>query len=234
MTSARGTDDVCVVVPMYNEATVIGSVLTQLTSAFARVVCVDDGSADASADIAAAHGALVVRHPDNLGQGAAIQTGLDFALLDPRVAFVVTFDADGQHSVDDALAMVETARTTGVDVVLGSRFLEAARDDMPWSRRLVLRAAILFTRRISRLPVTDTHNGLRVLSRRAVESVNITMSGMAHASEILDQVGRRRLSFVEHATVVAYSDYSRAKGQSNVNSVNIFMDVLGYVLRGRS
>jgi glycosyltransferase involved in cell wall biosynthesis len=230
----RQGDDVCVVVPMYNEARVISSVLTQLRSAFDCVVCVDDGSADTSADLAEAQGAFVVRHPDNLGQGAAIQTGIDFALLDPGVKYLVTFDADGQHSVEDAVAMVGRARTAGIDVVLGSRFLHASDDEMPWSRRVLLRAAILFTRRISRLNVTDTHNGLRVLSRRAAESLNITMSGMAHASEILDQVGRRGLSFVEHSTSVAYSDYSRAKGQRNVNSVNIFMDVLGYVLRGRT
>lgn len=217
---------------MHNEAAVIHQVLHELRSQFRRIVCVDDGSADECGRIAAAFGAQVVRHPVNLGQGAAIQTGIDFALRDPQVKYVVTFDADGQHRPEDAAAMVSTARTTGVNVVLGSRFLETHdAAQVPAVRRAVLRAAVAFTRITAGLRVTDTHNGLRVLDRVAANELSITMSGMAHASEILFQIARSGVSYVEHPVTIEYTDYSRAKGQSSINAVNIVFDVIAHRLR---
>src|SRR5690348_1392691 len=115
---------------MFNEAAVIGDVVSGLQSAFHHVICVDDGSTDTSGELAAAAGATVVTHPANLGQGAALQSGITFALDRPRTQFVVTFDADGQHRVADANRMVGVARASGVEVVLGSRFLESSPTGM--------------------------------------------------------------------------------------------------------
>lgn len=221
-----------VVVPMFNEATSIGSVVAELRLAFDRVVCVDDGSDDGSADVAALAGATVVRHPVNLGQGAALQTGFTFALNDPDVSHIVTFDADGQHRTDDAVAMVEIARRERVDVVLGSRFLTASDAAVPRSRRLVLRAATRFTRATTGLDLTDTHNGLRVLSRHAAESLNLTLNGMAHASQLLSQVAASKLTYVEAPVTIAYTEYSQARGQSNINGLNIAFDLALERLRG--
>src|SRR5690349_2509443 len=108
---------------MYDEASSVGQVVRDLRVAFDKVVCVDDGSSDDCARVADEAGATVVRHPVNLGQGAALQTGFPQARRDPDVAWVVTFDSDGQHRRADAEAMVALARREGVDVVLGSRFL---------------------------------------------------------------------------------------------------------------
>lgn len=227
-----GHDGVCVVVPMFNEATSIGAVVSELRHTFPRIVCVDDGSSDDSAAVAAGAGATVVRHPANLGQGAALQTGFAFALLDPATTHVVTFDADGQHRVQDALAMLDVARVAGVDVVLGSRFLEDTPVDVPWLRRQVLRAATWFTRATTGLALTDTHNGLRVLSRRGVEVLDLTLNGMAHASQLLSQVAAHRLSYVEVPVTIEYTEYSRARGQSNVNALNIAFDLALERLRG--
>lgn len=226
------SDDVCVVVPMFNEATSIGSVITELRRRFSRIVCVDDGSSDDSAEVALAAGATVLRHPANLGQGAALQTGFEFALTDPAVVHVVTFDADGQHRVEDAISMLETARREQVDVVLGSRFLGTAPAAAPLLRRLVLRAATRFTRLSTGLDLTDTHNGLRVLSRRAVEAMDLTLDGMAHASQLLSRVARHRLTYVEAPVTIAYTEYSRARGQSNANALNIVFDLTLERLRG--
>ncbi len=224
--------DVCVVVPMHNEAGVIHQVLHELRGTFARIVCVDDGSTDDCARIAAAMGASVVRHPVNLGQGAALQTGFDWALQRPEIGYLVTFDADGQHRVVDAVAMLEHARRTGANVVLGSRFLHASgAEQVPRSRRLVLRAAVAFTRLTAGIRVSDTHNGLRVLDREAASRMSITMAGMAHASEMLFQVAQLGLRFVEHPVTVEYTTYSKAKGQSNLNAVNIAFDVIAHRLR---
>src|SRR5690606_9618855 len=107
----------------YHEGTVIGSVVRGLREHIPHVVCVDDGSTDNSVEEARAAGAIVVEHPINLGQGASLQTGFEFALSDPLMTEVLTFDADGQHQVDDAVQMVELLRNERLDVVIGSRFL---------------------------------------------------------------------------------------------------------------
>jgi glycosyltransferase involved in cell wall biosynthesis len=214
-----------VVVPAFNEAARVASVVADLRSHFDTVVVVDDGSADATAGLARAAGARVVRHPGNLGQGAALQTGFAFALTDPAMQHVITFDSDGQHRVEDAVALLAVAREAGVDVVLGSRFLAPETVAVPRVRRAVLRAGIAFTRATTRLPVTDTHNGLRVLNRRAVEAIDLTLSDMAHASQLLGLIARRGLTWTEAPVVIDYADETRRRGQSNVNALNIVFDL---------
>lgn len=216
--------DVTVVVPAFNEEARVASVVSGLREEFGTVVVVDDGSSDRTADLARAAGARVVSHPSNLGQGAALQTGFAYALTDPGMRFVVTFDSDGQHRVADALSLLATARHTGVDVVLGSRFL-TPENDVPRVRRAVLRAGVAFTRVTTRLRVTDTHNGLRVLSRHAVQQIDLTLSDMAHASQLLGLIARRSLSWTEAPVVIDYADESRRRGQSNVNALNIVFDL---------
>ena len=232
MNQPPGNDDVCVVVPMFNEATSVGTVVRDLRWSFSHVVCVDDGSTDDSARVAAEAGATVVRHPVNLGQGAALQTGFAYALRDPDVAWIVTFDSDGQHRRVDAEAMVNTARHDAVDIVLGSRFLSRADVTVPPLRRLVLGAATRFTRATTGLDLTDAHNGLRVLSRRAAEVMDLTLDGMAHASQLLSRVAQHELTYVEAPVTIAYTDYSRSRGQSNVNALNIAFDLALERLRG--
>lgn len=140
------------------------------------------------------------------------------------------FSTDGQHRVSDAVALVDRARCEGVDVVLGSRFLGEG-SDVPRSRRALLRGAVYFTRVTSGLALSDAHNGLRAFSRRAASQIHITLNGMAHASEILDQIAAHRLSWVEHPVTIDYTDYSRGKGQSNINAINISWDLIGRRLR---
>lgn len=223
-------DDVCVIVPVYDEQQTIAATVSDLRLAFAHVVCVDDGSTDGSGDLAAAAGATVLRHVVNLGQGAALQTGFDHALRHTDAAWVVTFDADGQHLVADAERMVEHARATGVDVVLASRFT-GTTEGMPLLRELVLRAGVTFTRLTSGLRVTDTHNGLRVLNRKALETIRLELPRMAYASELLNAIVPAGLRYDEVPTTVLYTTYSRAKGQRNVNSLNILYDLAARRLR---
>jgi glycosyltransferase involved in cell wall biosynthesis len=217
-------EHVCVVVPAFNESQVIAKTVSDLRKVFGRIVVVDDGSTDDTAELAFAAGATVVRHALNRGQGAALQTGFDFFLNQTPADLCVTFDGDGQHSVDDARAMVEVAVRQGLDVVLASRFL-GRTEDMPASRRLVLRAAIRFSRIATRLPLTDTHNGLRVLSRTALRKVRLTHDRMAYATELEAAIRRHRLSWAEVPTTVVYTDYSRTKGQANSNAINILFDL---------
>jgi glycosyltransferase involved in cell wall biosynthesis len=218
-------NDTWVIIPLYNEAQVIGDVVAEVRTAFPQVVCVDDGSTDRSAEAAAKAGARVVRHPLNLGQGAALQTGFEYALSDPLMQYVLTFDADGQHQLADALGMVERLRAGEADVVFGSRFLDE-RTKPSLAKRAVLRAAIGYTNMTTHTRLTDAHNGLRAMRRSVVEQLDITQNRMAHASELVAQIGASKASYVEHPVHILYTDYSKAKGQSLWNSINILADLM--------
>src|ERR1700716_3890531 len=134
--------DVWIVVPAFNEASVIGDVISDVHSVFHHVVCVDDGSRDDTGDMALRSGAHVVRHPVNLGQGAAIQTGVEYARRQPGAKVFATFDADGQHRVKDVIRMIDRLSTEDVDLVIGTRFADAGVASLtPILKRLVLRSA---------------------------------------------------------------------------------------------
>jgi glycosyltransferase involved in cell wall biosynthesis len=216
-----------VVVAAYNEERRLGKTLGGLCAVCPNVIVVDDGSADGTERVALEHPVWVLRHVVNCGQGAALQTGIDFALRQ-GAEVVVTFDADGQHAADEIARLAEPVLSGRADVALGSRFL-GRTVGMPWGRRLVLKGAVLFTRVFSRVRVTDAHNGFRALSRKAAQSIRITHNRMAHASEILDQVRQRGLSFCEVPVTVHYTDETMAKGQSSWNSLKI----VGQLLLGR-
>lgn len=213
------------VVPLYNEGEVIRGVMEQARATFPNIVCVNDGSGDDSASEALAAGVHLVEHPINLGQGAALRTGLDYAFAQPGAEYFVTFDSDGQHRVVDAQAMVVRLANEPLDVVIGSRFLDS-RTNPGVLKRVVLKLAVVFQRITSGVNLTDAHNGLRALNRRAAASIAINQNRMAHASEIVNEIGLNKLRYAEEPVHIIYTDYSRAKGQSLWNSVNILSDLL--------
>lgn len=220
----RRNEDVWVVIPVFNEVPVLESVVRQVLTVFPNVVCVDDGSVDGSAEAVLRTGAHLVRHPVNLGQGAALQTGLTYAKAQPGAQYFVTYDADGQHRIEDAAAMVDLARSGAADVVLGTRFADQA-DSVPLLKRLVLRLAVLLSPAGRKLHLTDAHNGLRVFTRPVADNLQITMNGMAHASEIISYLGRSKWRVREIPVSIRYTEYSRSKGQSLLNGVNILFDL---------
>jgi polyprenyl-phospho-N-acetylgalactosaminyl synthase len=209
-----------IVVAAYNEAGRLGSTLAELMPVYPDVVVVDDGSRDDTAAVALHAGAWVLRHPINRGQGAALQTGIAFALGNGANA-IVTFDADGQHDPADIPALLAPVMAGDADVALGSRFLGRDAIGMPASRRILLKLAVLFTRVVSRIEVTDTHNGLRAFSREAAEALRINQDRMAHASEILDEVRRNGFRYQEVPVTVRYTAGTLAKGQSSWNAVRV-------------
>lgn len=217
--------DVWIVIPLFNEATVISTVIADLQQTFTNIVCVDDGSTDDSAAVAEAAGARVIRHPHNLGQGAALQTGISYARAQPGAEYLVTFDADGQHRVVDAIAMLELARHDDAAIIFGSRFLDD-RTKPGLAKKVVLKTAVAVTNLSTGLKLTDAHNGLRVLRVDAANAVNLKQDRMAHASEIVVQLGRSGLAWREFPVEVLYTDYSKAKGQSLLNSINILVDLI--------
>jgi glycosyltransferase involved in cell wall biosynthesis len=218
------SEAVFAVVPAYNEAQVLGESVRALTSADLRVVVVDDGSTDETAAVARAAGATVLRHAINRGQGAALQTGIAYALR-RGAEQIVTFDADGQHGAEAVPQLLQPLLEGRADVVLGSRFLDG-QTRVPMFRRFTLKAAIVFTRAMTGMRITDTHNGLRALSRRAAQCIALRQDRMAHASEILDQIAAARLRYIEVPVHIRYSDYSRRKGQGSLGAFRVALDYL--------
>jgi polyprenyl-phospho-N-acetylgalactosaminyl synthase len=212
-----------VVIPAFNERPVISRVVSEVKRAGYAVVVVDDGSSDATAEEARAAGAAVITHPFNLGQGAALQTGIDYAVA-AGAEVIVTFDADGQHRVSDIAHLAEALVEERADFALGSRFLGQA-PNLPPLRRLLLHAATAFTRLTTGLQVTDTHNGLRAMTRRAAVGIRLRQNRMAHASELLGQIAASGLHYVERPVTIEYTAYSLAKGQSLGDAVLILLDL---------
>ena len=213
---------VWVVIAAFNEAKVIAGVVGDVTRRGYPVVVVDDGSSDDTAERASS-ASTVVRHPINLGQGAALQTGIECA-LQQGADVVVTFDADGQHRSADIEALVAALREARADFALGSRFL-GRPIALPAARRLLLRAATLFTQLTTGLRLTDTHNGLRAMTRRGACRIRLRQNRMAHASEILAQIAASGLAYVEVPVRIEYTAYSLAKGQRLGDALAILLDL---------
>jgi glycosyltransferase involved in cell wall biosynthesis len=184
---------------------------------------VDDGSSDQTGEVARQAGAVVLRHPINLGQGAGLQTGITFA-LSQGADYVVTFDGDGQHRAHDIASLLYALDEHGADFALGSRFLRTGVR-LPPARRLLLKLAVWFTRLTTGMQVTDTHNGLRAMTRRGAAAIALRQNRMAHASEILHQIAESKLKYIEVPVTVDYTAYSLSKGQTLGDALLILTDL---------
>lgn len=221
-----------IVIAAYNEASQLGSVLEKLPIELLGIekivtVVVDDGSKDTTAAIAADKGAIVLRHSINRGQGAALQTGLDYAQRN-GFTYAVTFDADGQHDAGEIKDLLQPVLQNEVDIALGSRFLSKRAENISTTRTATLKAGVLFTRLISRIAVTDTHNGFRAFGPVALQKIQIKQDKMEHASEILEQIGFYGLRYKEVPVTIRYSEYSVTKGQKSSNAFRIAANMIAY------
>ena len=218
------TDGVYIVVPAYNEEKVIRSTIEELLSVFENVIVVNDGSSDQTPSILRGMNVSTLNHLINIGQGGALQTGITYALK-KGAEIIVTFDSDGQHQVTDAQEMVEKLKTADCDVLLGSRFL-GKTEGMSKQRELLLKTAIMFSNLTSQVKLTDAHNGLRVMNRRAASCLHITQHGMAHASQVIKQYHDAGMRIKEYPVTIRYTEYSISKGQQSLNAFNILLDLL--------
>jgi glycosyltransferase involved in cell wall biosynthesis len=220
----RFRENVWIVVAAYREQGRLSSTLSKvLAEGYRNVVVVDDGSPDDTAATALVHPIWLLKHPINLGQGAALQTGIDFA-LERGAEIIVTFDADGQHDATEIASLVEPVIDGTADIALGSRFLNRV-GNVPYTRKLILKAGVWFTRVFSNIRVTDTHNGFRAMSRATATKLHITQNRMAHASEILDRIRELRLRYVEVPVTIRYTAETLAKGQSSWNAIKIVVQL---------
>jgi glycosyltransferase involved in cell wall biosynthesis len=210
-----------VVIAAYNEGKVIRQVVGEVVRAGWPVVVVDDGSRDNTVAEARAAHAVVVRHAVNLGQGAALQTGIDYALR-RGAEYIVTFDADGQHACEDIPSLV--AALADADVALGSRFLGKEIEGATARRKALLRTATLVSNGLSGLRLTDAHCGFRAIRASVAPKIRIQQDRMAHASELLRKLHTSGVRVVEVPTTVRYTEHSMSKGQGGVQAVRILFD----------
>ena len=216
-----------VIVPGYNEAAVIRQTVEKLLKKKYSVIVVDDASADNTRAVLLGLPVYYIRHASNLGQGAAIRTGIELALK-KNAAFLVTFDADGQHDVDDIEKMIELLRKENTDIVFGSRFLQGAATNVPASRKAVLKIARFINYLASGILLTDANNGLRAMTRDAALKMKITENRSSHNAQVQNLVHTHKLKYAECPVNISYSDYSKGKGLRNISSIRILYDLILY------
>jgi len=217
---------VSIVIPMYNEELVVKNVLLELVEMYPDylIIVVDDNSTDASFTQACVKGVYILRHIINLGQGAALQTGIEFARK-MGTEYVVTFDADGQHDSKDIAPFVAELEKNEVDIVLGSRFLGHIKN-MPKKKKFLLKISRYFTWVVTGILLTDSHNGFRAINIGKFPNFEIIHNRMAHASEIINIIKTLKMKYIEKPCTVKYTEYTIQKGQSMWNSINIIFDYL--------
>lgn len=219
---------VWVVIAAYNEEQVIADTIANVFTYIANVIVVDDCSIDNTAQKALVAGAHVLCHPINLGQGAALQTGMDYALKN-TCEYIVTFDADGQHNAQEIVPMLLSLQQSKSDIVLGSRFLGQTLN-LSWQRRLILKLAVIFTHITGGIKLTDVHNGFRIMTRHFAEQFEFRQNRMAHASEILNFIASHKINYIEFPVTITYTKYSIQKGQRSSNALRVLMELfMGHV-----
>jgi len=223
---------IAVVIPAYNEAAVIGGVLSKIPSRIEGFtvfpIVVDDGSTDSTASVAQNRGAFVLRHVANLGVGAATITGLRAAQqLDADI--IVTMDADGQHDPAEIQALVEALVDGPFDVVIGSRLLNPG--GMPVTRiaaNLLLNALTLVA--YGKI-VSDSQSGFKAVSRQALDKLDLKSVGYGICSEFVGEIYSKNLCYKSLPIKAVYTKYSREKGQPFLNGVNLILDLLVRLVR---
>jgi glycosyltransferase involved in cell wall biosynthesis len=207
---------VFIVIAAYNEEHSIPKVISELRKAgYTEIVVVDDGSKDKTFKAALNAGATVLQHIVNRGQGAALKTGINYA-VGQGAGIIVTFDADGQHRVEDIPAMLKPVASGKYDVTFGSRFLtKKSQENVPFVRKVLLKTGVIIVWLFYGVKMTDAHNGFRAISRKAAEKIKITSDRMAHASEIVEEVHRNKLKYKEVPVVIRYTEETLKKGHGS-------------------
>lgn len=214
-----------IVVPAYNEEICLADAIRDLKiHGYDNIIVIDDGSTDDTGRIARGNGVILLSHPINLGQGSAIQTGLEYAILS-GADIIITFDSDGQHIAADIEKLIEPLVDCRAEVSLGSRFLNK-NSNTPLVKKVMLKGGTLLLYMMYGIMLTDTHNGLRAFTVDAASKMKLESSGMEHASEIIEKIKLEKIRYIEVPVTIRYTDYSIKKGQKMSNSLNILFKML--------
>ena len=216
--------NVHILIPVYNEESKISEVILELKQYFKNIVVVNDGSSDSTLDILNQLDVVVINHLLNLGQGAAISTGINFIKNLKHIDAFITFDADGQHSVEDAIAFAHEIITCNEGIIFGSRFLQH-KMNIPPLKRFALSVVTFMTNKITKMNLTDSHNGLKAYKLESIKDMQIDIDGFAFESEIISIVSKNNISYKEMPTNTIYTEYSKNKGQKLRNGLIVLEDI---------
>tara|TARA_B100000029_G_scaffold147907_1_gene143100 strand:+ start:1492 stop:2373 length:882 start_codon:yes stop_codon:yes gene_type:complete len=190
-------------IPAFNEEKNIAKIIMSLKKITDSIIVCDDGSTDMTSEISSGLGVTVVKHKKNLGYGAAIKTIFEKS-KDLQSDILVTFDADGQHRIEDIKIVTEPIIKEKVDVVIGSRFLDVKSEDMPNYRKMGIKLITKVTNLSIKEKLTDSQSGFRAYSKRALEEISLTDEGMGISTEILIKASKLDLGMAEVPIVVSY------------------------------
>ena len=209
-----------IVIPAYNEATRLPGVLKRVSHlGYEHIVVVDDGSDDKTTEVARDHHVIVVRHPINLGVGAATQTGINYA-LNQGAKYIVTLDGDHQHLPDDIEHLLAAIKKHDADLVIGSRFLKKD-NEIPISRVFYNKIANVITYIIAGVSVTDSQSGMKVFSRRYAQANELNCNGFEFCVEMIRNAARTDHVVMEIPISVKYTHDTMQKGQSLFNGIKM-------------
>jgi glycosyltransferase involved in cell wall biosynthesis len=233
MSSKNQEAKVTIIIPAYNEATVIGAVLDKLLKDLRNtglnkvsVVVINDGSKDnTAAEVTKRPGVKLVSHLLNSGAGAAIRTGLSYA-RDSGSYYAVTMDADGQHDSQEMARVLQELMKNKSDIVIGSRLINAG--GMPWYRVMLNKGGGLFTFLLFGIYVGDSQSGLRGFNRKALKKITFHSNNYTYNSELMWRIKQNGLRVKEIPIQAIYSEYSLSKGQTNWEVIHIVRQLLKY------
>ncbi len=218
-------ENIWIIIAAYNEEKRVENVIASLKKHdYSNIIVVDDGSKDATSSVAEKAGAMVLQHSINRGQGAALKTGVDFA-VQSGAEIIVTFDADGQHQANEIELLTAPIQTGEVDACLGSRFLEK-KSNVSRHREMILKSGAFVIWLFYGIKLTDTHNGFRAFRREAVKKLDLKADRMEHASEIVEQIAAKGIKYKEIPVTITYTDYSLQKGQSSLAAFGILWNMI--------
>tara|TARA_Y100000996_G_scaffold361535_1_gene304457 strand:- start:255 stop:1136 length:882 start_codon:yes stop_codon:yes gene_type:complete len=190
-------------IPAYNEEKNIAKIITQLRKYSDEIIVCDDGSSDMTSEISRELGVILVKHEKNLGYGAAIKTIFQKAKeIDSDI--LVTFDADGQHRIEDISVVTEPIIKTKADLVIGSRFLNLESEEMPNYRKVGIKIITKVTNLSIKEKLTDSQSGFRAYSKKALQDISLTDEGMGISTEVLIKASNIGLMIAEVPIKVNY------------------------------
>lgn len=222
-------EKVALVVPAYNEGRVIHDVIAHAISVFKKspydidIILINDGSKDNTSAEARRAGAIVIDHILNSGAGGATATGLSY-VNQKGYEIAATMDADGQHAPEDVIKGIDEIQKQGADLLIGSRLINA--EGMSKVKQLGNKGLSMITYLLFGINTTDSQSGLRIFSRKTLESLRWKTAGFEFCSEMIWRAKQLGLTIGEYPIQAIYTDYSRSKGQNNWNAVNILKSLL--------
>lgn len=212
-------------VRVFNEEKVLKEAIQSILNEwYSNILVINDGSTDYSKKILESFWdkIFLINHPFNRWAWAALETGFEYVRRYWNVDYIITFDSDMQHDIKEAKKFIdEFEKNKDLEIILGSRFIDWAKTNVPFWRRAILFWWKLFTWLVSGIYLTDSHNWYRAFRKNTLNKVSLSMDNMAYASELVEEIRKKKLKYKEIPVNINYTEYSLSKWQKSSNAISI-------------